>query len=204
MSSWALLNAGPEEQGYGWRFPGKEHDGAASGGFEPMYLGETWLQQPHHGGAWYYSCEIDLGFCGYLRGASTVWAKDPLFGEVCLGGRCARAGEALEIIPGDGVDRRVHLIENGRRIHITLSSGRILSVRYDRTSGDVEIKYDLGGSAVPSRICCEWVCDFGSESESRLRGEAGLSGNGVCTFSRQNASGKEGTLSPYIRKEQRI
>ncbi|MBO4367923.1 MAG: hypothetical protein J5859_04345 [Clostridia bacterium] len=201
MSSWALLNAGPEEQGCGWRFPGKEHDGAASGGFEPMYLGETWLQQPHHGGAWYYSCEIDLGFCGYLRGAATVWARDPLFGEVCLGGRCGSMGETLMITPADGVNRRVHLIRCDRRIHITASTGRILSVRYDGISKDVEIRLDLCGSAVPSRILCEWVTDFGSESESHCSGEVVLSHNGICTFSRQNSFGKEGILSVRMGKE---
>lgn len=52
LGSWALLNCGDEESGYGYWFPGKEKDGCACGGFEPLYGGETWLNQPQKCGPW--------------------------------------------------------------------------------------------------------------------------------------------------------
>ncbi len=183
MSSWALLNAGPKEQNFGWRFPGEEHDGAASGGFEPLYLGETWLQQPHHGGAWYYSCEIDLGFCGYLRGAAAIWMDDPLFGEVCLGGRMEKTGDQLIITPTDGVERRMHFIEGELRVHILCSLGRIGKVVRNRKTGTVTVSLDLCGSAVPCRIQYAVVRNFGTETEARHNGETVLTENGDFAFS---------------------
>ncbi len=183
MSSWALLNAGPRDQGYGWRFPGPEHDGAASGGFEPLYLGETWLQQPHHGGAWYYSCEIDLGFCGYMRGAAAVWADDPLFGEVCLGGEMEKAGSRLIMTPADGVARRTHFIGDALRVHILCSAGKIRKIVWNRDADEFEVAVDPCGSAVPCHVRYAWVRNFGLETESRGEGEKRLASGGSFTFS---------------------
>ncbi|HEX7051769.1 MAG TPA: DUF5695 domain-containing protein, partial [Longimicrobiales bacterium] len=69
LSAWALMNTGTPESNYGYWYPGAENDGGAGGGFEPAPYGRTWLEQPHHRGSWYYSCEIDLGYCGALRAA---------------------------------------------------------------------------------------------------------------------------------------
>ena len=108
LSAWALMNTGTPESNYGYWYPGRENDGGAGGGFEPSPYGETWLQQPHSRGSWYYSCEIDLGFCGALRGARTVLADDPLFGRFCFGGDWRADGRRLEVTPKDGVRRRFH------------------------------------------------------------------------------------------------
>ncbi len=35
LSSWALVNSGTDESGYGYWFPGKNNDGATGGGFMP-------------------------------------------------------------------------------------------------------------------------------------------------------------------------
>ena len=139
LSSWALLNSGTAESGYGWRFPGKEHDGAASGGFEPLYEGETWLNQPHHGGAWYYSCEIDLGFCGYLREAAAVLADDPIFGCVTMGGRMRVDEETLIVTPEDGIRRRFHMLKNGLRLHLVSESVRFTEIRIDLKKGKISV-----------------------------------------------------------------
>lgn len=117
LGSWALLNCGDQESDYGYWFPGKEKDGCASGGFEPLYSGETWLNQPHKGGAWYYSCEIDLGFCGGLRGAATVLAEDPIFGRICYGGILEERTDELEVKCRDGVGRRFHYMGSTARFH---------------------------------------------------------------------------------------
>lgn len=125
LSSWALLNSGEEESNYGYWFPGKENDGCAAGGFEALYSGTTWLEQPHHGGAWYYSCEIDLGFCGGIRNAATIIAEDPLFGRICYGGKMVEHSHSFSVTLLDGVRKRFHYIGANDRIHIQLEGGQI-------------------------------------------------------------------------------
>ncbi len=125
LSSWALLNCGDEESGYGYWFPGKEHDGAACGGFEPLPYGTTWLDQPHRCGPWYYSCEIDLGFCGALHGAATIFAMDPLFGALVYGGELTDSADFWFIKSSDGVGKRFHYVSEGKRLHMTLDKGRL-------------------------------------------------------------------------------
>ncbi|MEX1182770.1 MAG: DUF5695 domain-containing protein [Gemmatimonadota bacterium] len=129
LSSWALLNSGTPESKYGYWFPGEANDGAAGGGFEPSPFGNTWLEQPHTRGSWYYSCEIDLGFCGGLRGARTVVADDPIFGRFAFGGELTERGGRIEVVPNDGVRRRFHaLLEHGR-VHLELDTGRFAAGR---------------------------------------------------------------------------
>jgi hypothetical protein len=127
LSAWALLNSGTRESNYGYWYPGAENDGGAGGGFEPAPFGTTWLEQPHHRGSWYYSCEIDLGFCGALRAAATVLTDDPIFGRFCLGGAWKRVGDATEIIPRDGVRRRFHAMLTTGRLHMVLDRDRFSS-----------------------------------------------------------------------------
>jgi hypothetical protein len=127
LSAWASLNSGTEESRYGYWYPGKENDGGAGGGFEPAPFGTTWLEQPHHRGSWYYSCEIDLGFSGALRAAATVLTDDPIFGRFCLGGEWKHVGEATAIIPKDGVRRRFHAMLDTGKVHMELERDRFSS-----------------------------------------------------------------------------
>lgn len=129
LSAWALLNSGTPESNYGYWYPGAENDGGAGGGFEPAPFGNTWLEQPHHRGSWYYSCEIDLGFCGALRCARTVLADDPLFGRICLGGDWRTVNSMINVLPNDGVRRRFHALIGGKRLHVILSSDRFAQGR---------------------------------------------------------------------------
>lgn len=128
LSSWALLNVGDAESNYGYWFPGAQHNGAAGGGFESAPTGVTWLDQPHHRGSWYYSCEIDLGFCGALRAANTVLVEDPDFGRVCHGGTFVEMENTISVIPQDGVQRRFHYITEKERIHILVDGARLEKV----------------------------------------------------------------------------
>ena len=127
LSSWALMNTGTAESNYGYWYPGRENDGGAGGGFEPAPYGNTWLEQPHHRGSWYYSCEIDLGFCGALRGARTVIADDPIFGRVCYGGDWQASARGIEVVPRDGVRRRFHALIGGRKLHVISENDRFAS-----------------------------------------------------------------------------
>lgn len=118
LSSWALLNSGTPESDYGYWYPGPENDGAAGSQFEAEPYGQTWLGQPHSRGAWYYSCEIDLGYCGALRSARTVIADDPVFGRVCFGGDASLDGDLVSVVPKDGVRRRFHALLDAGRLHL--------------------------------------------------------------------------------------
>lgn len=180
LSSWSLLNAGRKETGYGYWFPGKEHDGAASGGYEPQPFGSTWLDQPHHGGPWYYSCEIDLGFCGYLRGAATILARDPLFGTVCYGGTLSR-GEGISVLPQDGVNRRFHYVGPEGRLHLLLASGRLTEVLCDPERKELACTVDLrslkgesAGLSVEAAGLSGWSLSCGGQSALEERGKAEL------------------------------
>ncbi len=124
LSSWALMNTGTEETGFGYWFPAEANDGGTGGGFEPAAHGMTWLGQPHHRGPWYYSSETDLGYCGALRSAATIVADDPVFGRFCFGGEMRAEKSSLHIIPRDGVRRRLHLRTAGQQIDFELSGAR--------------------------------------------------------------------------------
>lgn len=124
LSAWALMNTGSEASGYGYWFQGKANDGGAGGGFEPAAMSTTWLGQPNHRGSWYYSCEIDLGFCGAVRCARTVVADDPVFGQFCFGGVLTSSAGTLQIISRDGVRRRLSLRVNGQAVDVEVSGGR--------------------------------------------------------------------------------
>lgn len=125
LSSWALVNSGTEESNYGYWYPGKENDGAAGGGFEPEPYGTTWLGQEHHRGSWYYSCEIDLGFCGALRYSATVLTEDPIFGLFCYGGTFEKNEEGIFIWMKDGLRRRLNLIKGEKKVLLEVKGARI-------------------------------------------------------------------------------
>jgi len=124
LSSWALVNSGTAASNYGFWYPGPANDGAAGGGFEPAPDGTTWLGQPHHRGAWYYACEIDLGYCAALRSAATVLTDEPIFGRFCFGGDQRTSAGRIEVIPRDGLRRRFHALLGARRLHIMLDADR--------------------------------------------------------------------------------
>jgi hypothetical protein len=132
LSAWALMNSGTPESNYGYWYPGKENDGGAGGGFEPAPYGQTWLNQPHHRGAWYYASEVDLGYSGALRAAATILADDPIFGRFCFGGDWRKTAAGIEVIPKDGVRRRFHaLLGDGEvsKLHMILETDRFVATQ---------------------------------------------------------------------------
>jgi hypothetical protein len=126
LSAWALMNTGTPESDYGFWYSGSENDGGAGHNFQPAPFADTWAGPPMLcRGSWFYSGEIDLGFCGALRCARTVLADDPLFGRFCFGGDWREAGGALEVIPKDGVRRRFHAILGTGRLHLETEADRL-------------------------------------------------------------------------------
>jgi len=61
-------------------------------------------------GPWWYDGEIDLGFGGALRMASTIVTQDPVFGWFAYGGKVSESEEELSIHPRDGLRRRFQVV----------------------------------------------------------------------------------------------
>jgi hypothetical protein len=71
-------------------------------------------------GAWYYSAEEDVGYCGALRAHATIVTKDPAFGEFAYGGLLTRTAGTVGVIPRDGLRVRFHVIRDDQRLHMEL------------------------------------------------------------------------------------
>ena len=147
LSAWALMNTGTPDSNYGYWYPGKENDGGAGGGFEPAPFGRTWLGQSHTRGSWYYSCEIDLGYCGALRTAATLLTDDPIFGRFCFGGDLRERRNALEVIPKDGLRKRFHARLNRGNVSMILdrdhfATGTAITVRPDLREIQFQVESD--------------------------------------------------------------
>jgi hypothetical protein len=120
LSSWALVNSGTPESGHGYWFPSANNDGATGGGFMPEATGRAWIGKQVPRGAWYYSAEEDVGYCGALRTHATIVATDPAFGEIAYGGILTRTAGAVSVVPRDGLRVRFHVVRNDQRLHLEL------------------------------------------------------------------------------------
>jgi hypothetical protein len=86
----------------------------------PEPMGRAWIGKPMRRGAWYYSAEADVGFCGALRTHATIVTRDPVFGEFAYGGVLSRTGGSVSVLPRDGLRVRFHVIRDAQRFHMTL------------------------------------------------------------------------------------
>jgi hypothetical protein len=120
LSSWALVNSGTKETGYGAWFPSANNDGATGGGFMPEAIGRAWIGKEMRRGAWFYSAEEDVGYCAAIRTHATVVARDPIFGEIAYGGVLTRERGVDSVIPRDGLRVRLHVIRGDQRLHLEL------------------------------------------------------------------------------------
>jgi hypothetical protein len=126
LNGWSTMNTGTPASNYGFWYPGAQYDGGCGGGFEPSPYNTTWLGgQPMHRGAWYYSAEENLGFCGAIRSAATILADDPIFGRFCYGGFWTNAAGDIQITPLDGVRQHFHAVLTGGTMHLVLDSDHI-------------------------------------------------------------------------------
>ena len=120
LSSWALVNSGTQESGYGYWFPSKNNDGATGGGFMPEPIGRAWIGKQVVRGAWHYSAEEDVSYTGALRAHATIVTRDPVFGEFAYGGVLTRSGNTVSVIPRDGLRVRFHVARDDQRLHLVL------------------------------------------------------------------------------------
>jgi len=121
LSSWALVNSGTAESGYGYWNPGKENDGATGGGFVPEAWGRGWIGKQMARGAWYYSAEEDVGYVGALRTHATIVTRDPIFGEFAYGAELTRRGDSVSVIPRDGLRTRFYVVRDQQRLFMELT-----------------------------------------------------------------------------------
>lgn len=120
LSSWALVNSGTRESGFGSWFPSPNNDGAAGGGFMPEPIGRAWIGKTMTRGAWYYSAEQDVGYCAAIRTHATIVTRDPVFGEFAYGGVLTRTPGQVRVIPRDGLRVRFHVVRDDQRLHLEL------------------------------------------------------------------------------------
>ena len=120
LSSWALVNSGTEASGYGYWFPSRNNDGATGGGFVSEAFGRGWIGKEMSRGAWHYSAEEDVGYCGALRTHATVVTRDPIFGDFAYGGELTRDGTGVKVVPRDGLRVRFHVVRGDQRLHLLL------------------------------------------------------------------------------------
>ena len=170
LSAWALVNSGTPESNYGYWYPGPENDGGASGGFEPAPNGMTWLDQPHHRGSWYYSCEENLGYCGALRTAATILADDPIFGRFCFGGSWRKTAGGLEVVPKDGLRKRFYARINGDALSLISETDRFASEQplllQETLSWMCSPWKATTPKRIPPRCACPSCCQAGTPSVS--------------------------------------
>ena len=172
LSSYALMNTGDEASNYGYWFSGKEHDGAAGGGFEPLYEGKTWLDQPHSGGSWYYSCEIDLGFCGGVRGASCIVAEDPLFGRIGYGAELSKKDNIWTVKRSDAAGKEFHYLSNDKRLHVVLDHGTLAktAAKYNENDHSLTLYFDTQKSALTGTVTISMLHMVGTLEDGTMLG----------------------------------
>ncbi|MGH7971713.1 MAG: DUF5695 domain-containing protein, partial [Limisphaerales bacterium] len=125
LNGWSTINSGTPASNYGFWYPGAANDGGCGGGFEPAPYNYTWLAgQPMHRGAWYYSAEENLGYCGALRAAATILADDPIFGRFCYGGAWHNGAGTNQVVPMDGVRKRFYAMLNSGTVRLVLNGDR--------------------------------------------------------------------------------
>ena len=73
LSSWALVNSRHEPRAAtASGGPARKTTAPTGGGFKPEPMGSGWIRKDVPRGAWYYSAEEDVGYCGALRTHATI------------------------------------------------------------------------------------------------------------------------------------
>ena len=155
LDPFGLVNAGDEESGYGYWYPGKEKDGAMGQAFTPTKSGRAWIGTEEARGPWRYCGEGDLGMCAITRMAATILVRDPLFGWTLYGGNLTEGKDGFSFIPEDGVSRNLYLVTDDQRVGISIDRGHWSSdvpVRVGKTVRRIWIPVRTDGKEVTLTI----------------------------------------------------
>lgn len=149
LAGWSLLNSAPDgESGY-W-FGGAANDGAAGWGFDSEKFGPQWIRKESARGPWYYDGEVDLTYGAFLRAAATVVYDDPVFGLTALGGEVREVEGGIEVIPRDGVRRRLWVLRDGwQTTHLELLHARFAADEPIFVSSTAEVRYRTEDALAP-------------------------------------------------------
>lgn len=112
LASWALMNTGTQQSGYGYWYKGKENDGAVGWAFSPYQNSRTYMDYIKVGRSpWRYDGEIDHGLTGGIHGAGVYLINDSDFGLIAYGGNAAVDKEGtISVVPLDGVRRQMRFL----------------------------------------------------------------------------------------------
>jgi len=116
------------------------------------------MGKPQGRGAWSYGGEQDLGFGAALRTAATIVAEDPVFGWIAYGGEMSRGPNGFEIVPRDGLRRRLHVVQGESRFQAILdrdgfARGKAVLVDASRTGIEFKLENRTGDAhRTPIRI----------------------------------------------------
>lgn len=112
LASWALMNTGTKESGFGYWYKGEKNDGAVGWAYSPYQNSRTYMSYiPVGRKPWRYDGEIDHGLAGGIHGSGMYLLDDPDFGLICYGGNLSVGKDsAVSIIPLDGVRRQIRFI----------------------------------------------------------------------------------------------
>ena len=126
LSSWSLMNLGERDPWY----PHKDNEGTVGWAFQLEDGGKTFPGFRCAYGPWPVDGEIDSGLSGAICASCSVLAQDPDFGLVLYGGEVRREGDALVVIPRDGVRSAFHALhELPRRLHLAIDRDAIQEIR---------------------------------------------------------------------------
>ena len=145
LSSWALMNTGTEDTNYGYWFPGQKNDGATGWAFMASKHGRAWIRKNEDRGAWRYDGEADLGYGAAVRMATTVFAKDSLFGWMVYGGNLDERSGKFEIIPRDGLRKRFDIRTDDLWIHIEVDRdgfSKEIPIKVNRKLNQIELNLE--------------------------------------------------------------
>jgi hypothetical protein len=134
LSAFALMNTG--ENGIGYWFPDKENDGAA-GWIFTGWQHDNWTKQR---GPKDICGEVDHGFTGAVHSLATYVVNDPVFGLIAYGGKLLNTDKSYEIIPQDGVRRKLYF-QNGKKF-------LLIEMHQDGFKKDTEIRISKDLSSI--------------------------------------------------------
>ncbi len=149
MAGWMQIHSGAD---YPW-YASEKNRGAAAWGYQPIRGIEAWCGRGFIDGygIWKVDGEIDCGFAGGLRMASSVLVNDPIFGLFYYGGHMEKTDDGIQLQPMDGIQQRLYLRHTDSHVDVIL-----------------ERDYIRKASIRNNELIIEIACRTGNEHENTI------------------------------------